>query len=564
MKNNYDVRVKDIMNLAPLKNAKIVTKSELAFENIIKRVNVLEVPDIHDWHIENELLLTQGFSLKEEKERQQLLLDIIDKGASALIIKSKRYLDKIPKDMIELANEKNFPLIELPFELRFSEIITEVMNLINSRQTMLLEYNIKIHKELMEVVLKGGAISKVCEEITGFINNTVIIEDRHEKLLSHCTVCKTAEEQRILEEAIKAAYCKSTDNKLLNINHAINNKYKEIKIPINNGLEILGYLTILETIREFSGLDMNILESATKVTAFAIINERTVKETEKKHLNEFINSLISGNIEEDDILFRGKHHNMDLSSKYNLVIIKYNDIATKESNFAKNRDNINKILDKIYNLSKFSLSLEGFQGIIGTKTDEIILIIEDNKFNDRITLKNHLNQFCQNILDKIKEAFKGNDFIISISNLYTGVDLSKAYKEARTAIMICKNNPFMQERIIHFDDLGVFKLLNYIPKQEQTIFLEEYLSSLLSSDIKNNKELIETLEAYFIFDGNTKDMAKYLHVHYNTVLYRLQKIKDIIGNNLESWDHRLNLQIALKILRLNPQKYNTTEYHLNS
>jgi len=565
LKRPYEVKIKDILNLKTFKDAQIAAGDNIAIENIVKKINVIEVPDIQDWCVEDELILTQGFSLNDEKGRQRLLINIIEKGASGLVIKSKRYLDKIPEDMMKIANDRGFPLIEIPFDLKFSEVITDVMSLINGRQTMLLEYNIKIHKELMDVVLKGGSITDICEQIAFYINNTVIIEDKYEKLLSYSVMCKSEEEEKALEEKIKTEFSQDKSNESLHMNKILNSKYREIKIPISNGLEIFGYIVVLETIRTFSSLDISTLENATKVTAFAIINERTIKETEKKHINEFINSLVSGNMEEEDIIFRGKHYNMDLTGKYNLLIIKYNNSSSlRKHNFAKEVEKMEKISDEIYNLSKFTLSIEGLKGIVGTKADEIILIIENNSSADKNMLKDNLSKLSPKILSQVKEVFENYNIITAISNTHSGINIPKAYIEAKTVINICKDNTSMKEQIVHFDDLGVFKLLNYTPKKEQISFLDEYLLKLINYDAKSSKELIPTLEAYFILNGNIKDMCKYLHIHYNTVLYRLQKIKEIIGDDLESWDSRLNLQIALKLLILNKGQYEKLIHNQNN
>lgn len=47
-----------------------------------------------------------------------------------------------------------------------------------------------------------------------------------------------------------------------------------------------------------------------------------------------------------------------------------------------------------------------------------------------------------------------------------------------------------------------------------------------------------------------KKMSKQMFMHYNTIIYRLQKIKDIIGIDIENYDQRLNLEIAMKALAL--------------
>ncbi|MEG2539835.1 MAG: helix-turn-helix domain-containing protein, partial [Clostridium sp.] len=69
-------------------------------------------------------------------------------------------------------------------------------------------------------------------------------------------------------------------------------------------------------------------------------------------------------------------------------------------------------------------------------------------------------------------------------------------------------------------------------------------------DSKKSTELVKTLEAYFEHNGNLKKMSDALFTHYNTILYRLTRIKEITGVNFENAKDRLNLEIALKIKML--------------
>ena len=47
-----------------------------------------------------------------------------------------------------------------------------------------------------------------------------------------------------------------------------------------------------------------------------------------------------------------------------------------------------------------------------------------------------------------------------------------------------------------------------------------------------------------------KKISEKMYMHYNTIIYRIQKIKDITGIDLENGDSRLNLEIALKAMEL--------------
>lgn len=81
-------------------------------------------------------------------------------------------------------------------------------------------------------------------------------------------------------------------------------------------------------------------------------------------------------------------------------------------------------------------------------------------------------------------------------------------------------------------------------------FCNDTIRPLIEYDRLNKTELTKTLKVYFECNGNMKKMSKQMFMHYNTIIYRLQKIKDIIGIDIENYDQRLNLEIAMKALAL--------------
>lgn len=68
------------------------------------------------------------------------------------------------------------------------------------------------------------------------------------------------------------------------------------------------------------------------------------------------------------------------------------------------------------------------------------------------------------------------------------------------------------------------------------------LSSLESDD---REEALRTLDAFFTYPGNASEAARHLHVHPNTFRYRLAKVADILGIDLDDRDTRLVVEIDL-------------------
>ena len=80
-------------------------------------------------------------------------------------------------------------------------------------------------------------------------------------------------------------------------------------------------------------------------------------------------------------------------------------------------------------------------------------------------------------------------------------------------------------------------------------FVAHSLGRLLDPKVRNREQLLETLEAY-LAKGSVKDAASELGLHRHTVLYRLGKLKELLGGDLDLPATRLRLQLALDLQKL--------------
>lgn len=125
--------------------------------------------------------------------------------------------------------------------------------------------------------------------------------------------------------------------------------------------------------------------------------------------------------------------------------------------------------------------------------------------------------------------------------------IRQSHQEARQALTLGRRlrGP---GHVTTFDELGVYRLIfaaEGLP--ELRTFHDEALSALIAYDEDHGAELIRTLDAYFAANGSPKEAASLLHVHRNTVLYRLDRIAAITGLDLAAADVRLRLHLALSI-----------------
>ncbi|MGH3720749.1 MAG: PucR family transcriptional regulator [Pseudonocardiaceae bacterium] len=102
---------------------------------------------------------------------------------------------------------------------------------------------------------------------------------------------------------------------------------------------------------------------------------------------------------------------------------------------------------------------------------------------------------------------------------------------------------------VRYDELGVYRLLCTIGDMRQLMgFARDVLGPLLDYDTEHRTELVHTLSVYLHHHGSHKRSARMLHLHTNTVAYRVARIEAITGLDLGDPDDRLVAHVAVKII----------------
>jgi sugar diacid utilization regulator len=125
--------------------------------------------------------------------------------------------------------------------------------------------------------------------------------------------------------------------------------------------------------------------------------------------------------------------------------------------------------------------------------------------------------------------------------------ISRSYLEAQQAIETGRK--LRPDAIVHrHDDVIPHLVLAQNPQLAER-FVQHSIGSLLNAKTRNGEQLLETLEAY-VASGSVKDAAAVLQLHRHTVLYRLEKVRELLGGDIDTPATRLRLQLAFDLRKL--------------
>lgn len=135
---------------------------------------------------------------------------------------------------------------------------------------------------------------------------------------------------------------------------------------------------------------------------------------------------------------------------------------------------------------------------------------------------------------------------ISVGSAVTTVErLAVSYKQALSIGQLAHQE---QTSIMYYEDMGVYKLLvNGTPVTVLRQFYEDTLGPLEAYDATHEAKLMETLRYYVEHDCSIKDTAAHEVVHRNTILYKFNKIEQLLGKSLSQDGVKLSILMAFKI-----------------
>lgn len=215
----------------------------------------------------------------------------------------------------------------------------------------------------------------------------------------------------------------------------------------------------------------------------------------------------------------------------------------------------------------FELSVLYFDDVINTPTGRFVREMSLKLPNARVILYGsdililNMNQ-TQDKSESVKIHRDYLNAIVSeqrgscgISNsFYSLRDISSAYDQARAAAVtgnrLCKTGGNNGISFFFFEEMFLYHLVSHCADTAPELFLNSFayraIKTLAQHDSNNGTKLTKLLSVYLASERNATATCNAMHMHRNTVIYHIEKIKSILDVNLDDEDVRTKLLLGLK------------------
>ncbi|MNI42350.1 Purine catabolism regulatory protein [compost metagenome] len=121
-----------------------------------------------------------------------------------------------------------------------------------------------------------------------------------------------------------------------------------------------------------------------------------------------------------------------------------------------------------------------------------------------------------------------------------------AYREALTVLEIKRLLPYHARGLLLYESLGFWAYLPAILEQKRSgTRRSALLYPLKEHDREHKSDFLKTIAVYLTLDCNLKEAAAFLHIHTNTLMYRLNRIAEMTGRSLKETDYRTSIYLDI-------------------
>lgn len=454
-------------------------------------------------------------------------------------------------ELAHQAETHNLTVLIAPENASVREIHHNVSVLLLDRQTATSERAIQLYRQLSAMSREGQGLAAMTEVMSKLTGNIVVVQDKRLEIQAISWPSNTIVNREALVEALqqrdalppvlrnRKAAAKSRQSiwqQLLPLGDSSVHLGRLLS-PIISGDRARGYLSVIGPVAELDMFDSLTVEHGAAACALEMAKAKAVNEAKKSLRGDFLEGLLAGSLPRKEIeRLEGRlDHN---TSEPHAVMVAGWIGANKPS------------LRRLETSTHWVLSNHPRPALVHIYGNQYLVIFQALKNPEDM---DSAHQLGRRIREQIEMEYPEATLIGGISGpAKTLSEWPAAYDQALQAMQLGERLK-LTNQFVEFDSLGIYRLLYTLEEQpEVREFADEIMQPLIEYDNQNRGSLVKTVEAYFDHHGNISQTAESLFVHRNTLLYRMERIEELTGLNLDHANMRLALHLSLKLWQLRP------------
>lgn len=306
-----------------------------------------------------------------------------------------------------------------------------------------------------------------------------------------------------------------------------------LAISVRKDNEILGFIWAQTNDLSVTSEHLAEMKEAAQWVSHHLLRQQAKKKKTDENSKEFFWQLLTGSLKNPaEIRRMAKKYQMNLDGQLCVAVFEFpedmSQVVERHAYYLTETLHQTRIVNRIFDDQQL-----------------ILLVRTDNKED-----ANEMNQaFIREFTQKMKERLHFEDLKGAFGLIYDSPTLiSDSYKQALKALKLKEQFPSGLQHVDNYQDLGVYQFINELASlQKKENYKNDALIHIKTYDERHNSMLLETLKVFLGKNSNVHQAAAHMHIHTNTLNYRLKRIKEIGNIDFKDVNQKTMLYLDLLI-----------------
>jgi purine catabolism regulator len=491
----------------------------------VRWVHISELQDPTPWLSGGELMLTTGIPLDSEAKQRAFVADLADRNLAGLGFGTGFSHKRLPEALVDEAEERGFPLFEVPYSTPFIAITEKAFTKLVNEQYEVLQRGLAIQRRLERLVLEERGLEEIAATVASAVGGTVAILDGRGERLAGRGFRRQLSADAVGGIRREVAGHAGDGHPFVPSHPSLAGRALAHPVVSPGGGPPQAWVVIVSDSGGLGDFERLILQQAVVIVALELMRSRVARETERRLAGDVLAGALGGLME--PIELRRRLEPFGIGEEAAVLVFTIEDpgagAATLEA----------------------ALAAESCHAVVAPHqigARELLCAVIDAADNDPLVVAAAARKALAVDHSPVRAA---------ASRTAAPETLRHSFHEARCALEATAFANGSAPEVASWRDLGAFTLLLSIQDDDALgLYCDSVLGPIEAGDEEYGGELLRSLEAFIEQNGQWERAAREVYCHRHTLRYRMRKVEELTGRDLSRAHDRIEFWLALRAREL--------------
>lgn len=465
-------------------------------------------------------------------------------SAAALIL-----FQPLSGPVVSWAESSDLAILSVPGNALLRDIHQDIAGLLIDRQKQITERGMQLYRRLTEMSREDQGLDAMTEVMAQLTGKIVVVQDKRLDVVAmsvpegsdtDLTAVQGALDvterlpETLRNRKMAAAASQTHWQQLLPIG---DKQMARLISPIISGDRARGYVSVIGPPDGLDMLDTLTAEHGAAACALEMAKVKAISVVKKELRGNFLEGLLAGTLPAREVERLARRLDHDTSCRHAIMAFSWDGEDSPT-------------LRRLETPLNWLLSNHSRPALVHIFSDAHVCVFQAMADEDEGL--STARELARRLREHLRAEFPKNRLLCGLSGPAAELaEWPRVYRQAAQAMELAGR--LHTDATVTFDSMGIYQLLIQLEQEPAARrFSDRIVGPLVDYDKRHRSSLMETIIAYFVHHGNVSQTAEALYIHRNTLSYRLDRIQELTGQDLEDPDERLALQLALKLWQIRP------------